>query len=220
MFAGFVSSSWVIFDFSLTKALSEEDVKHLKTMEGVWDAYEGVRALGGKLKVCQISGSAVILSSSVKAEFQQAPHFIREKFDAVEKDHLENYGELLKSKLTPEAGSTPNVPTVDPRPNIGAEETNVQAETLPSFESEAKLREQYTIKVECKAFDPKNVIVLVSDQGVGFIYSKEPVTLKRGTRLGGVGSGKLSQGDETGLQFELLSDRDLIEAIFLEIVTN
>ena len=71
------------------EALSEDDLKHLKTMEGVWHAYEGVRALGSKLKVLQISGSAVVLSSQIKSEFQQAPHFVRERFESVEKDHLE-----------------------------------------------------------------------------------------------------------------------------------
>ena len=95
------------FDFLLAEAFSEEELQHLKSMPGIWDACEGVRSLGSKLKVCQISGSSVIFSSPVKAEFQQAPHFIREKFEALEKEHIENYGKLLKSKLTPEAGSTP-----------------------------------------------------------------------------------------------------------------
>ena len=197
--------------FVFAEALSEDDLKHLKTMEGVWHAYEGVRALGSKLKVLQISGSAVVLSSQIKSEFQQAPHFVRERFESVEKDHLEKYGELLKSKLTPEAGSTANPQaTADPRPKVG--EPELPVETMPSFESEATVREKYNIKVECKAFDPKNVILLVSDKGVPFIYSKEAVTLKRGTRLGGCGSGKLAQGDECGIKFELSSDRDLVEA--------
>ena len=190
--------------FVFAEALSEDDLKHLKTMEGVWHAYEGVRALGSKLKVLQISGSAVVLSSQIKSEFQQAPHFVRERFESVEK-------ELLKSKLTPEAGSTANPQaTAEPRPKVGEPEPPV--ETMPSFESEATVREKYNIKVECKAFDPKNVILLVSDKGVPFIYSKEAVTLKRGTRLGGCGSGKLAQGDECGIKFELSSDRDLVEA--------
>ena len=190
-------------------------MKHLKSLNGVWDAYEGVRALGAKLKVCQISGSAVVIMSPVKAEFQQAPHFIRERFEAVEKEHFEMYGELLKSKLTPEAGSTPSSgTTLDPRPIANGAEADMPAETMPAFESEAKVREKYNIKVECKAFDPKNVILLVSDTGVAFIYSKEAVTLKRGMRLGGSGSGKLVQGDECGIKFELGSDRDLLEAIF------
>ena len=58
------------------------------------------------------------------------------------------------------------------------------------------------------------MILLVSDTGVAFIYSKEAVALKRGMRLGGSGSGKLVQGDECGIKFELGSDRDLLEAIF------
>ena len=117
----------------------------------------------------------------------------------------------MKSKLTPEAGSTVSAQAVDPRPNG---EPEPAAETMPSFENEAKVREKYTIQVECKAFDPKNVILLVSDKGVPFIYSKEAVTLKRGTRLGGCGSGKLVQADECGIKFELSCDRDLLEAKF------
>ena len=168
---------------SFCQALGEDDVKHLKKIPGVWDAYEGVRALGAKLKVCQISGAAVNINPVLKSEFQQAPHSIREALEALEKEHAEKYGSLLASKLTPSSepsGSGSGQMIVqDPRPlpsTGGAGEVDgesVTAQVLPAFENEAKVREKYNIVVECKAFDPKNVILLVSDKGVAFIYSKD-----------------------------------------------
>ena len=92
-------------------------------------------------------------------------------------------------------------------------------------QSEAVLRQQFKIIAEVKLFDNRTALFLVAEDGHAFLLAKENVTLKRGTRVAGIGSGRMTQeaedaaGPGPALEFKQ-GDRTLIEARLLKLVTD
>ena len=197
--------------------LSEEDKAHLKTVPGAWEAYQGTTAWQSKLRACSLAGTQVTLLQTVKADFAHAPPSIKQKFEAVEKAHNEQYGSILKGKITlSNSGGGGSGTNEDPRPNPGQTGEDAPPETLvlPGPETEAVLRQQFKIIADVKTFDHRGVALLVADSGHCFIVSKEDTILRKGTKLGGLGGGRTTQekGDRS-LKMELPDgDRTLIEA--------
>ena len=206
--------------------LDEVDKGYLKGVAGAWEAYEGTRAWENKLRVCNLIGSQVSLTASVKTDFSHAPPSIKAKFDELEKKHGDEYGSILVGKLTAVPGAAPGgVGNPDPRPvgvNTGTQEGGERGSegsgdkpvVLFGPESEATLRSQYKIAIDCKSFDHRSVGFLMAENGHCFLLTKDDLILKKGTKLAGVGAGRMTQdaGDRVlPLKFPE-GDRTMLEA--------
>lgn len=203
--------------------LDDADKAYLRSVPGAMEAYEGTRTWEGKLRVTCLNGANICLQPSLKTEFSHAPPSVRVQFDEMEKSHDEKYGSLLVGKLNTVRGDVRGgAPNTDPRPVIAAgnastEEADANAApiVLTGPETDAQLRQQYKITVDVKSFDHRGVGFMVAENGHAFILVKsEDVILRKGCKLAGVGSGRMTQettGNAVPLAFPE-GDRTLIEA--------
>ena len=162
-----------------SKALSEDDIEQLKGVPGVYEAYKGAQNLS--FKVCAVSGSDIIISPTALAEFSAAPPSVKADLEELVAHHGRSYAEMLKGRLTPLPHVAPaergggqvgmDDPRVDPTDETPLPST--VAEELPSIESEQALRTSHVITVDCKSFDEKKVILLISNKGDVFLCCKD-----------------------------------------------
>ena len=207
--------------------LTEDDKAYLKSVAGAWEAYEGTTQWQSKLRVCCLMGSQVCLQGSLKCDFAHAPPSMKQKFEDLEKAFMEKYGSMMVGKITAVRGdANVGVSAADHRPNTSAPPAGAEGQTsdaqpvaLAGPESEAILRQQFTITADVKTFDNRGVSLLVAENGHAFILSKEDVILKKGTKLGGLGSGRMSQEEgDRSIKLEFPDgDRCWIEAGVLGI---
>ena len=209
--------------------LDDNDKAYLRSVPGAMEAYEGTRTWEGKLRVTCLNGAQVSLQPSLKAEFAHALPSVKAQFDAMEKLHNDKYGSLLVGKLqTVRGDARGGTPTADPRPSNltsgnaqeGSGESNPGPVSLTGPESDAQLRQQYKITVDVKAFDNRGVGFLVADNGHAFIIVKsEDLILRKGTKIAGLGSGRMTQeagGHALQLGFPD-GDRTLTEAWWVTV---
>jgi hypothetical protein len=172
-------------------ALSPADVEKLKAIPGVYEAYQGLGKL--QLKACVVHGSKVSINPTVLAEFGTAPPSIRDKLQLLEQEHQANYETLLKDMATEEPDGVIDDPRVDEtaNPNTGTATTD-----LPTYDSLAALKAAVEIVNETKSFDDKAVTILEDKLGAFYLLAKEDNHIvKRATRLGSVGSGRLAPAE-------------------------
>ena len=209
--------------------LDDNDKAYLRSVPGAMEAYEGTRTWEGKLRVTCLNGAQVSLQPSLKAEFAHALPSVKAQFDAMEKLHNDKYGSLLVGKLqTVRGDARGGTPTADPRPSNltsgnaqeGSGKSNPEPVSLTGPESDAQLRQQYKINVDVKAFDNRGVGFLVADNGHAFIIVKsEDLILRKGTKIAGLGSGRMTQeagGHALQLGFPE-GDRTLTEAWWVTV---
>ena len=209
--------------------LDDNDKAYLRSVPGAMEAYEGTRTWEGKLRVTCLNGAQVSLQPSLKAEFAHALPSVKAQFDAMEKLHNDKYGSLLVGKLQSVRGDARGgTPAADPRPSNltsgnaqeGSGESNPGPVSLTGPESDAQLRQQYKITVDVKAFDNRGVGFLVADNGHAFIIVKsEDLILRKGTKIAGLGSGRMTQeagGHALQLGFPD-GDRTLTEAWWVTV---
>ncbi|CAK9054489.1 unnamed protein product [Durusdinium trenchii] len=159
--------------------LDETDKGYLRSVPGAMEAYEGTRTWEGKLRVTCLSGAQVSLLPSLKAEFSHAPPSVKVKFDEMEKLRNEKYGSILVGKLQSVRGDARGgTVNTDPRPvSTKGNDQEGDGESNP-----------------VKAFDNRGVGLLVAENGHAFIIVKsEDLILRKGTKLAGLGSGRMTQ---------------------------
>ena len=157
-----------------SKALNEDDIERLKSVPGVYEAYKGAQSLS--FKVCTVSGSDIIISPTALAEFGTAPPSVKADLEELVAHHGRSFAEMLKgrSHVAPaERGGQVGVD--DPRVDATDETppSSTVAEELPSIESEQALRTSHVITVDCKSFDEKKVVLLISNKGDVFLCCKD-----------------------------------------------
>ena len=155
---------------------------------------------------------------SLIAEFSHAPPSVKEVLDQIQKKHNEHFASILQGKIAQSAvGQT----TEDPRPASSADPDPSPASgvELAGPENETALRQNEKIICDVKCFDNRALTVLVAESGHAWLLlsnKEQPTIVKRGTKIAGVGSGKMStlEDGKPGVVVQFPDqDKTLVEAV-------
>jgi hypothetical protein len=187
--------------------LTEEDLEKLKLIPGAYEAHQGVKKVN--LLVCALVGKKACISKQALAEFQNAPPSVAQKLQTLEKSHANDWEDMLGSLLDESEA------LADPREDEPLDGIPPVTD-LPKFESEAALTSKVEIIARVKCNSDKFLTLLEdSNHCIYGLCADQDHVVKRGTKLGAVGSGKLVPQNltlEAGVvPFELESDKSWVE---------
>ena len=197
-----------------TNKLTEDDISQLKHIPGVWEAYHGAGKMC--LKVCTVIGKKACVYNNFFGEFQNALLSIKQHLENLERDHVKNWEDLLEPVLVHD-NVLPDPRDADPEPEDPAGQPKPPVELdLTNFESEKDLSQKVKIVTRLKCNSDKYLVLLEDVEGCIYaLCTEQDHVVKKGTKLGGVGSGKMMSENLTlgtgVVPLELESDKTWVE---------
>ena len=200
-----------------TSKLTDDDIEQLKSVPGVWEAYHGAAKM--VLKVCKVIGKKTCISKEAITEFQNAPLSVKQQLEHLERDHVKNWEDLLESVLVNsqddailpdprDANPEPADPDGPPKPPVELD--------LTKFESEKELSQKVKIVTRIKCTSDRYLLLFEDAEGCIYaLCTEQNHVVKKGTKLGGVGAGKMMPENLTlgtgVVPLELESDKTWVE---------
>ncbi len=180
------------------------DAEELKQVPGAYEAYKGLTSLN--FLVCKVFGSKVIIDPIQVAEFQNCPPSVRLRLEHLQKEHETNCASMLSCL----SSSTEVEKSEDPRPTMsepgstgsteaaGAQPAEDGPSPATAYDTEDALKQAKNIVGEVKAMNNAALSLLLDSEGALYGISKNAnLTLTKGTVLGSVGHGRITDADPT-----------------------